>query len=251
MNTTLKMNVVKALVWLCLALPLSAFASSVVKLDKAPVNPEDHESIQRGAKVFTNYCLSCHSAQSMRFVRMTDIGLTEAQIKDNLLFTSDKVGSTMTIAMRSKDAKAWFGATPPDLSVITRSRGPDWVFTYLRGFYRDNSRPTGWNNTVFDKVGMPHVLHELQGHMIPVMHEIKSEDGKMHAVVDHLELAKPGRLTLAEYDALVGDLVNYLTWMGEPAKTQRMRIGVAVLAFLSLFLIIAFYTKKVYWKDIH
>lgn len=249
--TMMMTHMKKVLAILLLALPLSVFASATVKLDRAPVNPDDRESLQRGARVFTNYCLSCHSAQSMRYVRMTDLGLSEAQIKGNLMFASDKVGNTMTIAMRPKDAKAWFGAMPPDLSVIVRARGADWVYTYLRGFYRDVGRPTGWNNTVFDKVGMPHVLQDLQGQMVPVMHEVQGEDGKTHAVVDHLQLAKPGRITLPEYDAMVADLVNYLSWMAEPAKSQRMRIGVAVLAFLTLFLFVAFYTKKVFWKDIH
>jgi ubiquinol-cytochrome c reductase cytochrome c1 subunit len=153
--------------------------------------------------------------------------------------------------MRTANAKAWFGAPPPDLSVITRSRGADWVYTYLRSFYRDDSRPTGWNNTVFDKVGMPHVMQELQGHLAPVYRTETSEDGKEHHVVDRLELVKPGKLTQAEYDALVGDLTNYLSWMGEPAKGDRMRIGLAVLLFLGVFYVVAFYLKKEFWKDVH
>ncbi len=235
-----------------LSLPLAAVASgAAVKLDPAPINLNDKESLQRGARVFVNYCLSCHSASYMRYTRLTDLGLTEAQIKDNLLFAAEKTGETMTIAMRPGDAKQWFGATPPDLTVITRSRGPDWVYTYLRTFYRDDSRPTGWNNLVFDKVGMPHVLHELQGHQVPVMREVTGEDGKPHLVVERLQLAKAGRLTLIEYDAMIGDLVNYMTWMGEPAKAQRMRTGVAVVLFLSLFFVVAFYLKKEFWRDVH
>lgn len=222
-----------------------------VKLDRAPVNIDDQESLQRGARVFVNYCLNCHSANYMRYTRLTDIGLTEAQIKENLMFAADKPGETMHIAMRTADAKAWFGAAPPDLTVITRSRGPDWVYTYMRTFYRDDSRTTGWNNLVFDKVGMPHVLYELQGQLVPVMHEVTGADGKPQQVIDRLVLAKPGKMTLTEYDALVGDLVNYLTWMGEPAKAQRMRTGVAVILFLSLFFVVAFYLKKEFWRDIH
>jgi ubiquinol-cytochrome c reductase cytochrome c1 subunit len=187
----------------------------------------------------------------MRYNRMQDIGLTESQIKDNLLFATEKPGETMQVAMRKLDAKAWFGAPPPDLSVITRSRGADWVYTYLRSFYRDDSRATGWNNTVFDKVGMPHVMQELQGHRVPVYRTEKAEDGKEHHVIDHFELAKPGKLTQAEYDALVGDLTNYLSWVGEPAQGDRMRIGLAVLMFLSIFYVIAFYLKKEFWKDVH
>ena len=242
----------KKLFFLLLALPTAALASgAAVHLDHAPVNPNDQESLQRGARVFVNYCLSCHSAGYMRYNRMEDIGLTEAQIKDNLLYASEKPGELMHVAMRQEDAKAWFGAPPPDLSVITRSRGADWVYTYLRGFYRDDSRPTGWNNTVFDKVGMPHVLHDLQGQMAPVYHTAHGDDGKPHQVIERFELVKPGKLTLAEYDALVGDLVNYLDWMGEPAKTKRMSTGLFVMLVLGVFFIIAFYLKKDFWKGLH
>jgi ubiquinol-cytochrome c reductase cytochrome c1 subunit len=242
----------KKLLFLLLALPTAAFASDAdIHLDKAPVNQHDQESLQRGARVFVNYCLNCHSAGYSRYNRMQDFGLTEQQIKDNLLFAAAKPGETMAVAMQTKDAKSWFGAPPPDLSVITRSRGADWVYTYLRGFYRDDSRPTGWNNTVFDKVGMPHVLHELQGQMAPVFRTEKNAEGHDHQVLERLELVKPGKVTLAEYDALVGDLVNYLAWMGEPAKSQRMGIGLAVLLFLGLFYVVAFYLKKEFWKDVH
>jgi ubiquinol-cytochrome c reductase cytochrome c1 subunit len=242
----------KKLFFLLLAVPGMAIAAGAsVPLDRAPINPHNQESLQRGASVFVNYCLSCHSASYMRYSRMEDIGLTEAQIKDNLLFATEKPGETMTIAMRADEAKVWFGATPPDLSVITRSRGSDWLYTYLRGFYRDDTRPLGWNNRVFDKVGMPHVMQDLQGHMVPVMRAETDAEGRPHEVIDRLELVKPGKLTLAEYDALVGDLVNYMTWMGEPAKTQRMNIGLAVLLFLGVFYVIAFYLKKEFWKDVH
>jgi ubiquinol-cytochrome c reductase cytochrome c1 subunit len=244
-------QIVKKFLFLALAMPTAAVASSTLHLDKAPVNINDHESLQRGANVFVNYCLSCHSAGYMRYSRMTDIGLTEQQIKDNLLFAADKPGSLMTVAMRKKDAKEWFGAAPPDLSVITRSRGADWVYTYLRSFYRDDSRPTGWNNLVFDKVGMPHVLQELQGHLAPVYHTVQAEDGKTHQVVDHLQLVKPGKLTQAEFDATTADLVNYLAWVGEPAKGSRMTTGLFTLLFLGLFFIVAFYLKKTFWKDVH
>ncbi|MBM4180709.1 MAG: cytochrome c1 [Betaproteobacteria bacterium] len=242
----------KKLLFLLLALPTAVWAAGAsVPLDRAPVNPHNQESLQRGASVFVNYCLSCHAAGYMRYNRMQDFGLSEALIKENLLFAADKPGETMQVSMRAKDAKEWFGVAPPDLSVITRSRGADWVYTYLRGFYRDNSRPMGWNNKVFDNVGMPHVLHDLQGQMVPVYRVEKSADGVEHKMLDRLELARPGSMTLAEYDALVGDLVNYLAWMGEPAKSQRMHIGVAVLLFLGLFYVVAFYLKKEYWKDVH
>lgn len=236
---------------LLLALPVTAFANVTLKLDHAPVNVHDQESLQRGARTFVNYCLTCHSANYMRYNRMQDIGLTEAQIKDNLLYAAEKPGELMKIAMRPKEAKAWFGATPPDLTVIARSRGADYLYTYLRSFYRDDTRPTGWNNTVFDKVGMPHVLQELQGQLAPVYMTETDHEGKQHQVIERLELVKPGKLTQAEYDATVGDLVNYLVWMGEPAQSQRMNIGLVVIAFLAVFFVVAFYLKKEYWKDVH
>jgi len=241
------MKRLKNFLFLLAAVPVLALAAEAgPPLDKAPVNLADQESLQRGARIFVNYCLNCHSASAMRYTRMQDIGLTEEQIKENLMFAADKPGETMTVGMSKKDAKAWLGAAPPDLSVIARSRGPDWLYTYLRGFYRDDSRPTGWNNTVFDKVGMPHVLWSLQGEMVPV----KKKEGE-HEVIERLELAKPGSVTLAEYDAMVGDLVNYLTWMGEPAQLQRKQLGLIVLAFLAVFFVVAYYLKKEFWKDIH
>jgi ubiquinol-cytochrome c reductase cytochrome c1 subunit len=241
------MKRLKNFLLLLMAVPVVAFASEEgPRLDKAPVNLADHESLQRGARIFVNYCLNCHSAASMRYSRMQDLGLTEEQIKENLLFAADKPGETMTVGMNKKEAKLWFGSAPPDLSVISRSRGPDWLYTYLRSFYRDDSRPTGWNNVVFDKVAMPHVLWSLQGEMVPV----KKKEGD-HEVIERLELAKPGSVTLAEYDAMVGDLVNYLTWMGEPAQLERKRLGLIVLAFLAVFFVVAYYLKKEYWKDVH
>ncbi|NTV94985.1 MAG: cytochrome c1 [Thiobacillus sp.] len=241
----------KKLLFLLLALPVAAFANVTVKLDHAPVNVHDHESLQRGARTFVNYCLSCHSANYMRYNRMQDIGLTEAQIKDNLLYAAEKPGELMKVSMRTKEAKEWFGATPPDLTVIARSRGADWIYTYLRSFYRDDTRPTGWNNTVFDKVGMPHVLQELQGHQAPVYKTETDHEGKPHQVIEGMELVKTGKLTQAEYDATVADLVNYLVWMGEPAQSQRMNIGLVVIMFLGVFFVVAFYLKKEYWKDVH
>jgi ubiquinol-cytochrome c reductase cytochrome c1 subunit len=241
------MKRLKNFLFLLAAAPILAFASGAsVHLDKAPVNLADQDSLQRGARMFVNYCLNCHSAASMRYSRLQDLGLTEDQIKDNLMFAAEKPGETMKVGMTKNDGKAWFGATPPDLSVISRSRGADWLYTYLRGFYRDDSRATGWNNTVFDKVGMPHVLWTLQGEMVP--HYKKEGE---HEVIDRLELVKPGSVTLAEYDAMVGDLVNYLVWMGEPAQLKRKQLGLVVLAFLAFFFVVAYYLKKEFWKDVH
>lgn len=230
---------------LALCMPVATMANEGVHLDRAPVNLSDQASLQRGAKIFVNYCLNCHSAAYMRYNRLRDIGLSDEQIKQNLLLAGEKVGDLMTVAMDAKEAKTWFGATPPDLTVVARSRGADWLYTYLRGFYRDTTRPTGWNNTVFDKVGMPHVLYELQGEQ-----SLKVEagaEGERHALV----LDKPGKLKPAEYDALVGDLVNYLVFMGEPAHGKRAHLGWFVLAFLGVFLVLAVLLKKEFWKDVH
>lgn len=227
------MNMIKKLLLLALAAPSVAMASSGVHLDKAPYDLNDKASLQRGAKTFVNYCLNCHSASYMRYNRLQDIGLTDDQIKENLLFAADKVGQTMDVAMTKTDAKVFFGATPPDLTVIARSRGADWLYTYLRGFYRDDTRPTGWNNTVFDKVGMPHVLYSMQGEQ--VMHVEKQGEHE----TGHLVMAKAGTMTTPEYDATVADLVNYLVYMGEPAQQTRMRLGVIVLLFLGIFFVVA------------
>lgn len=225
--------------------PVLAFAAGAeLHLDKAPDRANDKAALQNGAKIFINYCLNCHSASYMRYNKLTDIGLTEAQIKDNLLFTAEKVGEPMRIAMQRNDAKVWFGAAPPDLTVIARARssefgsGADWLYTYLRSFYRDESRPSGWNNVVFPNVGMPHVLWNLQG------------DQELGA--DHkLKLVKPGAMKPAEYDAMVGDLVGYLKYMGEPMAELRKQMGVIVLIFLAVFFVFAYALKREYWKDIH
>jgi len=240
----------KLILILSLLLPVTAVANEGVALDKAPINAANQASLQRGAKVFVNYCLNCHSAASMRYNRLRDIGLTEEQIKANLLFAGEKVGDTMTVAINKKEAKAWLGAAPPDLSVIARARGADWLYTYLRGFYRDDTRPTGWNNVAFDKVGMPHVLWQLQGDQ--VLKVTESTDAHGNKVETHqLVLAKPGKLSPGEYDILVADLVNYLVFMGEPARTQRMQLGLVVLFFLAFFFVVARALKKEYWNDIH
>jgi len=225
--------------------PILAFAGGAeLHLDRAPDRSNDKAALQNGAKVFVNYCLNCHSASYMRYGRLKDIGLTDQQIKDNLLFTADKVGEPMRIAMRRADAKAWFGAAPPDLTVIARARGSesgsgaDWLYTYLRTFYRDESRPTGWNNVVFENVGMPHALWELQGDQVM---------GAAH----HLKLAQPGKLTPQEYDDMVADLVGFLQYMGEPAANARKSLGWIVLVFLGILLVFAYALKREYWKDIH
>ncbi len=233
----------KILFVLAFLLPMAAFANEHVKLDHAPIDPSNQVSLQRGAKTFVNYCLNCHSASYMRYNRLQDIGLTDTQIKANLLFAGDKVGDTMTVAMPKADAKAWFGATPPDLSVEARARGADWLYSYLRGFYRDETRPTGWNNTVYDKVAMPHVLWELQGQQVLKVNESTEE----HVLV----LDKPGTMSPAEYNLMVADLVNYLVFMAEPFKERDKHLGLLVLAFLGLLFGLTYALKKEFWKDIH
>lgn len=250
------MNKINNLLSILLLVPALALAAGdAVKLDRAPLNEDDHASLQRGARHFANYCLNCHSANYMRFNRLQAIGLTDAQIRDNLIFTEAKVGDLMRISMDAKDAKNWFGATPPDLSVIARSRasadgsGADWLYTYLRGFYRDAGRPTGWNNTVYANVGMPHVLWELQGEQ--VLAERKVQGAGYVKTEMALKLDKPGQLTPAQYDEMVADLVNYMVFMGEPVRGSRKTIGLFVLMALGLLFIFVYALKKEYWKDVH
>ena len=235
--------------FLMLLLPFAARASEELKLDHAPIDTHDAVSIQRGAAVFVNYCLSCHSAEAMRYSRLQDLGLTEKQIRDNLMFPTAKVGDLMLVAMRKSDAKEWFGIAPPDLSVESRARGADWLYTYLRSFYRDDKTVTGWNNLVVPNVAMPHALWELQGVQSLKTEERKAVEGT--ETVRTLTQQSPGKLSPAEYDKLIGDLVNYLVYMGEPARDTRMRIGYAVLLFLGILFVPVYLLKREYWKDVH
>ncbi len=228
--------------------PLMAFASGGnVHLDKWPGSVSDKAALQNGAKLFVNYCLNCHGASYMRYKNLMDLGLTEQQVKDNLMFTADKIGSLMAVAARSDEQKLWFGATPPDLTILARARGEagnagagaDWLYTYLRSFYRDDKRPTGWNNVVFENVGMPNPLWELQGQF-----ELNHETHKLEQLV-------PGKLSQAEYDKSISDLVGFMVWMGEPQQEFRQKLGLIVLAFLAVLFVVAYALKKEYWKDIH
>ena len=234
----MKKSHMKKLVITLIFLPVLALANTAAITVTAPIDANDYASLQRGARTFVNSCLNCHSANYMRYNRLKDIGLTEAQIKDNLLFAGDKVGDTMQTTMNPKDAKKWFGVAPPDLSVEVRARGADWVYAYMRGFYRDETTPTGWNNTVYDKVAMPHVLYELQGEQV------------MNHETHKLELVKPGKLSPSEYNAFAGDLTNYMAFMAEPAKQQRQQFGWYVLLFLGVLLVLVKKLKNAYWKDI-
>jgi ubiquinol-cytochrome c reductase cytochrome c1 subunit len=216
-------------------------------------------ALQHGAKLFVNYCLNCHAASYMRYNRMRELDLTEEQIKSNLMFAGDKIGETMRVAMDPKHAKEWFGATPPDLTVVARSRadpskgsGSDYIYTYLRSYYRDDTKITGWNNLVFPSVGMPHVLWELQGQRRAVFAEEKDphDPNRTLHVFKGFDQTSPGKLTSAEYDNTVADLVAFMTWMAEPQINRRVRLGVWVLVFLGLFTVIAWRVNASYWKDI-
>ena len=249
-------SLVKKLLATALFAPLLAVASGPeLHLDKAPVST-DPAALANGAKLFVNYCLNCHGASYMRYNRLQQIGLSEQMIKDNLMFTADKIGEPMRIAMQREEAKVWFGAAPPDLTVIARSRasefgsGADWLYTYLRGFYRDSERPTGWNNVIFENVGMPHVLYELQGEQVAKVTEADDGHGGKVKTIS-LEQGKPGKMSKEEYDKATADLVSYLVWMGEPMADTRKTIGTVVLAFLGLLFVLSYLLKKNYWKDVH
>ena len=241
---------------LSLGLSTSAVAAEGgIKWDKAPNKVNDMTSLQNGAKLFVNYCLNCHSAAYMRYNRLQDIGITEQQIKDNLLFTG-KVGETMKASIDPKQAKEWFGANPPDLTLVARSRaaqgqgsGADYLYTYLRSYYPDSTKATGWNNLAFPNVGMPNPLWELQGNRQPVF-EVKNEQGHEVQHFKGWKQTSPGTMTPLQYDQAIGDLVNYLQWMSEPGQGSRVRIGAWVLLFLSVFTLFAWRLNASFWKDV-
>ena len=227
------------------------------KFPQAKVN--DMAALQNGAKLFVNYCLNCHTASFMRYNRLRDIGLTEDQIKKNLMFATDKVGDTMKVSLDAKQAKEWFGAVPPDLTVIARSRaaagqgsGADYLYTYLRTFYRDGTTATGWNNLVFPNVGMPHVLWEMQGQRTAKYIEEKDphREGKLVHRFAGFEQVTPGALSQLDYDDAVADLVGFLQWMGEPSQNDRVKLGAFVLLFLAIFTLIAWRLNAAFWKDV-
>ncbi len=235
-------------------LPLVTLAAGGggVPLEHANIDPKDQASLQRGAKLFVNYCLSCHSAAFQRYNRMgKDLGLTDKQVKENLMFAADKVGETMDVAMGKGDAEVWFGTGVPDLSLVARSRGVDWLFSYLLNFYEDPSRPLGVNNRVFPDVGMPHVFWELQGMQRAVYEEHEDHEGHKVKKFAGFELVREGSMTEKEYRQAMRDLVNFLAYVGEPAKLQRQRLGVWVLLFLAVFFVVSYALKKEYWKDVH
>ena len=227
-------------------------ASNGYPLDKANIDPNDTESLRRGATLFANYCFNCHSAALMRYNRIgQDLGYDEAQLESLFIFTGAKVGDLMEIALPPEDAKRWFGVVPPDLSVVSRSRGVDWIYTYLRSFYQDPSRPWGVNNAVFKDVAMPHVLWELQGLQAPQFDVHTNEEGVKQQVITNLNLIETGQLSAEQFDTAVRDIVNYLHYMGEPTKQTRLALGKWVIIYLMIFFVVVLFLKKEYWKDVH
>lgn len=220
-----------------------------VHLEDADIDLADKESLQRGAKHFVNHCMGCHSLQYMRYNRMgEDLGLDEIQVRQSFIFNDAKPGDLMKSSMRPKDGEKWFGTAVPDLTLVTRWRNTDWVYTYLKSFYADEGRPYGVNNALFPDVAMPHVLAGLQGSQKAVYAEV---EGEGHGALEAVELVQPGSMSEEEYDGMVRDLANFLTYAGEPMKLERQRLGIYVLLFLALLFVLAYALKKEYWKDVH
>lgn len=225
----------------------TATASELLVLERAPNVQGDKVALQRGARTFINYCLGCHGVSFVRYSKLQDLGLTKDEIEKNLMFTAEKIGEPIRTGLRPTDGKPWFGVVPPDLSIIARARsseagsGADWLYTYLRSFYHDPARPTGWNNVIFENVGMPHALWQEQG-----VQQKTDENG--HA---KLTLVAPGTMSAKQYDDTVADLVGFLVWASEPEAGLRKSIGIGVLVFLAILLVFAYALKKEYWKDVH
>ena len=239
----------KLLFFMLLAPALAWSAETGYRLDRSPHDVSDLISLQSGAKLYVNYCLGCHGMQYMRFNRLRDLGLSDDQIRDNLLFTAEKVGELMKTPLEPKMGKQWFGVPPPDLSVVARSRGTDWLYTYLRAFYRDPKTVTGWNNAVFENVAMPHALWRLQGER--GLEIVTSKDLAGHERVEYKwSQITPGSISAVEYDMAVRDLVNFLAYVGEPAAGKRKAIGIVVLFALGVLFIFAYLLKKEFWKDV-
>lgn len=243
----------KRVIFILLLLPNLVFASGGEgMLMEADIDLRDHASLQEGAKWFMNYCSGCHSLDFSRFQRVAkDLGLTEEQMKKNLMFTAEKIGEPMNIAMKKNEAKNWFGVPPPDLSVTTRARGVDWVYTYLMTFYLDEKRPWGVNNLAFKDVAMPHVLWELQGLQKPVYKQVKAEDGSTHEIIEKLEPVEFNQKKADDYRRTVNNIVAFLAYVGEPVKVTRQDLGWKVLLFILFFTFLAYTLKKEYWKDLH
>jgi ubiquinol-cytochrome c reductase cytochrome c1 subunit len=238
---------------LALALPVSAWtASSGGAMEAANTDVSNTASLQRGARNFVNYCMGCHSARYVRYSRLgADLGLTEAQVIENMMFTGDRIHDTMQISMRPENAARWFGTTPPDLSLIARARGTDYLYTFLKSFYLDPKRPNGVNNLAMPNTAMPHVLWELQGHQTPVYDgQSDPEHNAVHKTFKGFELTQAGSMSADEYDRFARDTVTFLDYIGEPMQLKRRHLGFQVLGFLLVFFLFAFLLKKEYWKDV-
>jgi len=237
-----------------LVLPVTAMAAGGhgPELEPSNIDLKDKASLQRGAKYFTNYCMGCHSLQYMRYQRMAeDLGIPSDELQENLLFGDAKPTDMMTTALRSEDGVKWFGTQIPDLTLVTRWRSPDWVYSYLKSYYVDDTRPYGVNNLVFPDVGMPHPFVHLQGLQAPVYAEAHGDDHGGGGHVIDVKLVEPGLLTPQEYDEMVRDITNFLTYVGEPSKLERRQLGLYVLLFLGLLFILAYFLKREFWKDVH
>lgn len=231
---------------------LAAAAGGAAYLQPVSVDISNEAALQRGAKYFVNYCLGCHSAQYVRYNRLAmDLGLTEEQLVENLMFTGERPFDTMGIAMPAQDSANWFGRTPPDLSLIARSRGESWIYSFLKSFYLDPSKPTGTNNLVLSGASMPHVLWDLQGVQRAVFRQETDAHGGVHEVFDRFEIVSPGSMDPQQYDTMVRDLVTFLSYIGEPVQLERRALGVKVILFLLVFLLFAVLLKKEIWKDVH
>ena len=232
--------------------PVVALASGDVHLDSANVDLRDKASLQRGAKLFAEYCQGCHGLKYARYERVgNDLGMTPDEVKNQIRPAGGKIGDLMKTSMTSADAEKYFGTVVPDLTLVARLRGEDWVYTYLRSFYADEKRPLGVNNIVFPDVGMPHVLAGLQGMQKAVFKEEKDKEGNPHKVFEKFEQVTPGKLSPGEYDSAIRDLTAYLAYTAEPMKLERQSLGIKVMLFLVLFFVLAYFLKKEYWKDVH
>ncbi len=237
---------------LFLAPVLASASTEGVALQDAKINLKDKASLQRGAEHFVNYCMGCHSLQYMRYNRMAeDLGIDDTTLRQNFIFTGAKPGDLMISSMSTENAANWLGIAVPDLTLVTRWRSPDWVYTYLKSFYADPTRPYGVNNLVFPQVGMPNILAGLQGIQQPKIEDHKSPEGQVIQKVVGLEPAVGGTLSAEQYDTFVRDVTAFLTYAGEPVKLERQKLGIYVLLFLALFFVVAYALKKEYWKDVH
>lgn len=239
-----------AAVLLCLS-GLAVAAGGEGAVQKVGVDISNQGALQRGAKYFVNYCLGCHSAQYVRYNRLArDLGLTEEQLEESIMFTGERPFDTMQNAMPKEDSATWFGRTPPDLSLMARARGADYVYSFLKSFYLDDTSPTGTNNLVLPGASMPHVLWEEQGIQEAVFREVAGKSGETHEVFDRFELVRPGRLTQEEFDRLAKDLTTFLVYISEPVQLERQRLGVKVILYLVVFFLFALLLKKELWKDV-